>query len=48
MQYQAPAVLAVVVAGLVGVALGLLLTPLLRLSGAYFAIANLAESSSPF
>ena len=44
MQYQAPAVLAVVVAGLVGVALGLLLTPLLRLSGAYFAIANLAAS----
>jgi branched-chain amino acid transport system permease protein len=36
--------LAVVVAGLVGVALGLLLTPLLRLSGAYFAIANLAAS----
>jgi ABC-type branched-subunit amino acid transport system permease subunit len=32
MQYQAPAALAVVVAGLVGVALGLLLTPLLRLS----------------
>ena len=31
-------------AGLVGVALGLLLTPLLRLSGAYFAIANLAAS----
>jgi branched-chain amino acid transport system permease protein len=44
MHYQAPAVLAVLVAGLVGVALGLLLTPLLRLSGAYFAIANLAAS----
>jgi branched-chain amino acid transport system permease protein len=29
---------------LVGIALGLLLTPLLRLSGAYFAIANLAAS----
>jgi branched-chain amino acid transport system permease protein len=44
MHYQAPAILAVLVAGLVGVALGLLLTPLLRLSGAYFAIANLAAS----
>ena len=30
--------------GVVGVVLGLLLTPLLRLSGAYFAIANLAAS----
>src|SRR5260221_14316291 len=44
MHYQAPAVVAVLAAGLVGVALGLLLTPLLRLSGAYFAIANLAAS----
>src|SRR5665647_3988917 len=44
MHYQAPAALAVIAAGLVGVALGLLLTPLLRLSGAYFAIANLAAS----
>src|SRR6202142_1377607 len=44
MHSQAPSVLAVLVAGLVGVALGLLLTPLLRLSGAYFAIANLAAS----
>ena len=44
MQANASAPLAVVVAGLVGVALGLLLTPLLRLSGAYFAIANLAAS----
>jgi len=44
MHLQAPPVVAVVVAGLVGVALGLLLTPLLRLSGAYFAIANLAAS----
>jgi branched-chain amino acid transport system permease protein len=44
MHLQAPAMVAVVVAGLVGVALGLLLTPLLRLSGAYFAIANLAAS----
>jgi branched-chain amino acid transport system permease protein len=44
MQANASAPLAVVVAGLVAVALGLLLTPLLRLSGAYFAIANLAAS----
>jgi branched-chain amino acid transport system permease protein len=44
MHFQTPAVLAVLVAGLVGIALGLLLTPLLRLSGAYFAIANLAAS----
>jgi branched-chain amino acid transport system permease protein len=44
MHFQTPAVPAVIVAGLVGVALGLLLTPLLRLSGAYFAIANLAAS----
>jgi branched-chain amino acid transport system permease protein len=44
MHLQAPPVIAVIVAGLVGVALGLLLTPLLRLSGAYFAIANLAAS----
>ncbi|WGS18428.1 MULTISPECIES: branched-chain amino acid ABC transporter permease [unclassified Bradyrhizobium] len=44
MHLQTPAVLAVVVGGLVAVALGLLLTPLLRLSGAYFAIANLAAS----
>jgi branched-chain amino acid transport system permease protein len=44
MHLQVPAVVAVLVAGLVGVALGLLLTPLLRLSGAYFAIANLAAS----
>ena len=44
MHFQSPPVLAVLVGGLVGVALGLLLTPLLRLSGAYFAIANLAAS----
>jgi branched-chain amino acid transport system permease protein len=44
MHFQAPAVPAVLVGGLVGVVLGLLLTPLLRLSGAYFAIANLAAS----
>src|ERR1700735_1367663 len=44
MHFQTPAPLAVIVGGLVGIALGLLLTPLLRLSGAYFAIANLAAS----
>jgi branched-chain amino acid transport system permease protein len=44
MHFQTPALLAVLVGGLVGVVLGLLLTPLLRLSGAYFAIANLAAS----
>ncbi|CCE06556.1 Inner-membrane translocator precursor [Bradyrhizobium sp. STM 3843] len=44
MHFQTPAVAAVLVAGLVGIALGLLLTPLLRLTGAYFAIANLAAS----
>ncbi len=44
MHLQTPAPGAVLVAGLVGVVLGLLLTPLLRLSGAYFAIANLAAS----
>jgi branched-chain amino acid transport system permease protein len=44
MLYHTPALVGVMVAGLVGIALGLLLTPLLRLSGAYFAIANLAAS----
>ncbi|WP_298103612.1 branched-chain amino acid ABC transporter permease [Bradyrhizobium sp.] len=44
MHLHAPAIPAVLAAGLVGVVLGLLLTPLLRLSGAYFAIANLAAS----
>lgn len=44
MHLQTPAPLAVLAAGVVGVLLGLLLTPLLRLSGAYFAIANLAAA----
>jgi branched-chain amino acid transport system permease protein len=44
MHLHAPALIAVLVAGVVGVLLGLLLTPLLRLSGAYFAIANLAAA----
>jgi branched-chain amino acid transport system permease protein len=44
MHLHTPAIAAVLVGGLVGVVLGLLLTPLLRLSGAYFAIANLAAA----
>ncbi len=44
MHLHTPAPVNVLVAGLAGVAIGLLLTPLLRLSGAYFAIANLAAS----
>jgi branched-chain amino acid transport system permease protein len=44
MHFQTPAALAVLVGGVVAVALGLLLTPLLRLAGASFAIANLAAS----
>src|SRR5579859_5275456 len=41
MHLQAPPLLALLVAGLAAVMLGLLLTPLFRLSGAYFSIANL-------
>lgn len=44
MHGNAPAAVAVLAGGLAASALGLLLTPLLRLSGAYFAIANLAAS----
>lgn len=44
MHLNAPAPIAVVVGGLVAMVLGLLLTPLLRLSGAYFSIANLAAA----
>jgi branched-chain amino acid transport system permease protein len=44
MQYHVSAPIAVLVAGAVGVALGLFLSPLLRLSGAYFAIANMAAA----
>jgi branched-chain amino acid transport system permease protein len=44
MHMNAPAPLAVLVGGIVAVLLGLLLTPLLRLSGAYFSIANLAAA----
>jgi branched-chain amino acid transport system permease protein len=44
MHLHAPALIAVLGGGVVGILLGLLLTPLLRLSGAYFAIANLAAA----
>ena len=44
MHLHSSAPIAVVAAGVAGLAIGLLLTPLLRLSGAYFAIANLAAS----
>ena len=44
MHLAAPPLLALLLAGLAGVVLGLILTPLLRLSGAYFAIANLAAA----
>ncbi|MBS0532043.1 MAG: branched-chain amino acid ABC transporter permease [Proteobacteria bacterium] len=44
MHLNAPAPLAVLVGGAVAVVLGLILTPLLRLSGAYFSIANLAAA----
>src|ERR1700758_2513564 len=44
MHFQASAPVAVLAGGAIGVMLGLLLTPLLRLSGAYFAIAHLAAS----
>ncbi len=44
MHAQTPAVVAVLAAGVVALLLALLLTPLLRLSGAYFSIANLAAA----
>ena len=44
MHLSAPAPVAVIAAGVVALALGLLLTPLLRLTGAYFSIANLAAA----
>lgn len=44
MHLNSPALPALVCAGLAAVLLGLLLTPLLRLSGAYFSIASLAAS----
>jgi branched-chain amino acid transport system permease protein len=44
MHLQAPPLAALVVAAAAALALGLILTPLLRLSGAYFSIANLAAA----
>jgi branched-chain amino acid transport system permease protein len=44
MHLNAPAPIAVLAGGLVALLLGLLLTPLLRLAGAYFSIANLAAA----
>ncbi|MGH6990837.1 MAG: branched-chain amino acid ABC transporter permease [Stellaceae bacterium] len=41
-----PPILAVVIGGLVAVAVGVILGPLLRLSGAYFSIANLAAAEA--
>ncbi len=43
-----PPLAALAVAGAASVALGVVLTPLLRLSGAYFAIANLAASEAVY
>ena len=44
MHWQTPPLLALLAAGAAAGALAMLLTPLLRLSGAYFSIANLAAS----
>jgi len=44
MHLQAPPLLALLVGGLISVVLALALSPLLRLAGAYFAIANLAAA----
>ena len=44
MHLQAPPLVALAVGAAAAVALGLLLTPLFRLSGAYFSIANLAAA----
>jgi len=48
MHLAAPPALALVLAGLAAVILALILTPLLRLSGAYFAIANLAAAQAVY
>jgi branched-chain amino acid transport system permease protein len=45
---HAPGVVAVLLGGLAGALLGGLLTPLLRLSGAYFAIASLAAAEAVY
>jgi branched-chain amino acid transport system permease protein len=44
MHLQAPPLVALAVAAAAALALGLILTPLFRLSGAYFSIANLAAA----
>ena len=48
LQLHAPPIAALAVGGLASMALGLVLTPLLRLSGAYFAIANLAAAQAVY
>jgi branched-chain amino acid transport system permease protein len=48
LQLHFPPLAALAVAGAASVALGVVLTPLLRLSGAYFAIANLAASEAVY
>ncbi len=48
MHLDASPLLAMACAGVAAVALGVVLTPLLRLSGAYFAIANLAAAQAVY
>ncbi len=48
LQLHWPPMAALLAAGAASVLLGLVLTPLLRLSGAYFAIANLAASQAVY
>lgn len=48
MHLHLPALPALVLAGLAAVILGVILIPLLRLSGAYFAIANLAAAQAVY
>lgn len=48
MHLHMPALPALAVAAVAAVVLGLILTPLLRLSGAYFAIANLAAARAVY
>jgi branched-chain amino acid transport system permease protein len=48
MHLRLGAELALICAGVAALGLGLLLTPLLRLSGAYFAIANLAAAQAVY
>ncbi len=48
MHLAAPPGLALALAGLAAIVLAMILTPLLRLSGAYFAIANLAAAQAVY